>query len=171
MRVLWLGLLATLALPASGLAQRPPIQQQRSMDRRVLERQILQRFVQQSADEMRLAPERRDQLERWLTESTRERRTLSEQATVVRRRLAQAVQNPRTTDAEFEQILGDLDRLRQREYELWKRDEAELARTLTPRQRAQFAIRLLRLQEMIDEQRDRPAGGGEPPPGGHDPTM
>jgi Spy/CpxP family protein refolding chaperone len=166
-RVLWLSLLATLALPAAGWAQRPPIQQQR----RALERQILQRFVQQSADEMRLAPERRDQLERWLTESTRERRTLAEQATVVRRRLADAVQNPRTSDAEFERILGDLDQLRQREYELWKRDEAELARTLTPRQRAHFAIRLLRLQEMIDERRDGPDGGGQPPPGGDYPTM
>lgn len=167
MRILWLSLVATLAVPAAGWAQRPPPLQQRSMDRRgVLERQILQRFVQQSADEMRLAPERRDRLERWLTESTAERRVLSEQAAGLRQRLMAAVRDPATTDAEFERVLRELDQLREREYELWKRDQAELTRTLTPRQRAHFAIRLLRLQEMIDERRDGPPPGGEPPGGG-----
>lgn len=165
MKILWLSLVATLAVPAAGWAQRPNLQQ-RTMDRRgALERQILQRFVQQSAAEMRLAPERRDRLERWLTESTAERRDLAERVGGLRERLADAVRDAATTDAEFEAILKDLDQLREREYELWKQDQAELATTLTPRQRAHFAMRLLRLQEMIDERRDE-----QPPPGGGPPT-
>jgi uncharacterized membrane protein len=159
-----LALAGVLLLPVGASAQVPPPLQQQRMntgrpDRRAtLERQILQRFVDQSAAEMRLPRERRDRLERWLTESTAERRDLTTRAADLRKRLVDAVGDPATTDAEFERILRDLDALRQREYELWKRDQDELARTLTPRQRAHFAIRLLRLQEMIDEQR-----GGSPP--------
>jgi hypothetical protein len=159
-----------VALPAQAMAQvRPPnLQQQMNADRlnrrATLERQILERFVDQSAAEMRLPRARRDRLERWLTESTAERQDLTARAGLLRQRLVEAVADPRTTDAQFEGILDDLDYLRQREYELWKRDQQELAQTLTPRQRAQFAIRLLRLQEMIDQQR-----GGSPPEGDFDP--
>ena len=164
MRLVWLALTGALLLPAGVSAQvRTNLQQQRMnasrLERRAtLERQILQRFVDQSAAEMRLPRERRDRLERWLTESTATRRDIAGRAVDLRQRLVEAVGDERTTDAEFERILRDLDALRQREYELWKRDQDELARTLTPRQRAHFAIRLLRLQEMIDEQR-----GGSPP--------
>jgi hypothetical protein len=171
-RLAWLALAGALLLPAEAMAQvRPPTLQQQQqrmnagrLDRRTaLERQILQRFMDQSAAEMRLPRARRDRLERWLTESTAERQDLTARAGLLRQRLVDAVANPRTTDAEFEGILDDLDYLRQREYELWKRDQQELAETLTPRQRAHFAIRLLRLQEMIDQQR-----GGSPPDGESD---
>lgn len=169
MRLAWLVVAGTLLLPAQAMAQVRPqnltqMNQDRLNRRATLQRQILERFVDQSAAEMRLPRARRDRLERWLTESTAERQDLTERAAMLRKRLVDAVADPRTTDAEFEAILDDLDYLRQREYDLWKRDQEELAQTLTPRQRAQFAIRLLRLQEMIDQQR-----GGSPPDGDFDP--
>ncbi|MGH7506777.1 MAG: hypothetical protein ACRELX_14060 [Longimicrobiales bacterium] len=157
-----LSMVALLALPAALAAQPPNMRSSRMQNRRaVLERQILQRFVQQSATEMRLTPDRRDRLERWLTESAGERRELTERAGDLRQRLTAAVGDPKTSDDEFERILDELSTLRQREYELWRRDEDELSKTLTPRQRAQFAIRLLRFQEMIDERREQP----KPPDG------
>jgi hypothetical protein len=167
-KLVWLALTGVLLVPASASAQvRTNLQQQRmnatGLERRAtLERQILQRFVDQSAAEMRLPRDRRDRLERWLTTSTAQRRDLTDRAGDLRQRLVEAVGDQGTTDAEFERILRDLDALRQREYELWKRDQEELARTLTPRQRAHFAIRLLRLQEMIDERRDGSPPGGTP---------
>lgn len=162
--VVLLSMLAALALPVAAAAQPPNMRGGNPLNRRaVLERQILQRFVQQSATEMRLTPDRRDRLERWLTESSEERRDLAEHAGELRRRLTAAVGDASTSDAEFERILDDMNRLRQREYDLWRKDEEELSRTLTPRQRAHFALRLLRFQDMIESRRDQQRPPGDEP--------
>src|SRR5690606_35224833 len=59
--------------------------------------------------------------------------------------------NAATADAEFVQLLADYDALRGREHELWRREQAELAAILSPRQRSQFLLAWARFQDDMRE--------------------
>lgn len=167
------GLLAAglaLTLPVGGAAQQrggpppmrrltPPLRQ-----RDALERQIIQRFVERTGDEMKLGEQGRNELERILRESNGRRRELVAASRELRQRLRQAIDDPNTPDAAFEALLEEAGGLQRQEHELFERDQEEIARTLTPRQRAVFMVRWIGLQEQVQEMiqarnRDRQDGG------------
>lgn len=156
-------MLATLVtVPATASAQvggRSGVRQMQS--RSQLEARVYQRFLEQSGREIGLNSDERSRLQRWLQDSQDQRRILSDQAEAIRERLLRAVANPETTDGEFEQILGDLNGLRNREHELWQRDQQELAELLPPRKRAQFVVRFLRLQDAVRDLIQQREGGAE----------
>lgn len=159
-----------LALPAGAMAQQrggpppvrkltPPLQQ-----RDALERRIIQRFVERTGDEMKLGERGRNELERILRESNGRRRELVAASRELRQRLRQAIDDPDTPDATFEALLDEAEGLQRQEHELFERDQEEIARTLTPRQRAVFMVRWIGLQEQVQEliearSRDRQDGG------------
>jgi uncharacterized membrane protein len=163
-----LALLILLVAPSAALAQvggRGGVRQMQS--RSQLEARVYQRFLEQSGREIGLSSTERSRLARWLNDSQANRRELSADAAAVRRRLLDAVADPQTTDAEFETVLRDLNRLRDREHDLWQNDQRELEQLLPPRKRAQFVVRFLRLQDAVRDliqQRDSAAGprGGPP---------
>lgn len=163
MRTAWASLAVVfLAVPLA--AQNPPPS---GMQRRAqLEQQLLQRFVQRASTEMALSQESRPRLGQVVHEIARERRVLNQEGMMLRRRIVQTLQDPAAGDAQFEPLLEEQRRLRQREHELWQREQARLEGILTPRQRAQFALLWQRLQ---DDARNimmqRPPG----PPGGRQP--
>ena len=152
-----------LVLPVAASAQVAGRGGARQMQSRSqLEARVYQRFLEQSGREIGLSSDERSGLQSWLQDSQDQRRNLSDQAAAIRERLLRAVANPETPDAEFEQILGDLNNLRNREHDLWQRDQRELAELLPPRKRAQFVVRFLRLQDAVRDliqQRD-PGGAG-----------
>ena len=143
-------ILALLTLPASVSAQRPP---DRAMmrNRAMLERQIMQRFAGQIGNEIGLTAARQSRMEQWLVESNQRRRDFARETMELRRRLAEAVRSPDTSDAEFERILGELQDVRRRELEQLQAEEATLAESLSPRERAQVILGLARLQDRIRE--------------------
>ncbi len=129
-----------------------------AQQRAALERQIIRRFVQQSANAMKLDSQGRSHLERLLQESNGRRRELVLASADLRRRMGAAIRDPATGDGPFESLLQEAQELRRREHEIWQRDQDELSRTLTPRQRAIFVMHWIRLQEQIQaliDARDR----------------
>lgn len=156
--------LSALTLPAATAAQQrggPPAVRRPTVplqQRDALERQIIQRFVQRTGDEMELGQQGRSELERILRESNGRRRELVEAAQELRRELRRAIDDPATPDATFEALLDEAEALQREEHELFLRDQEEIGRTLTPRQRAVFMVRWIGLQERVQrmvEERDR----------------
>lgn len=159
----------------------PPRMELQNQNRRALERQILQRFAEQSGREMGLNAQARTELGRILDTTNDERRALAVESAQLRQKLAEALRDPRTTDDQFKDILDEIEDLRSREHELWKQEQDRLSKTLTPRQRAQFMARWLRLQDNIRDLIEQRSGGdplldtaailepmvppGPPPPG------
>lgn len=157
-------LIAALA-PAAAQAQGrrggpPPRADLQSPNRRMLERQIIQRFVEQSGQEMGLNTDARTRLGRILDDSNEQRRTLAVESVQLRQKLTEALRNPSTTDDQFRDILDEITDLRGREHDLWKHEQDQLSKALTPRQRAQFMVRWLRLQDNIRSLIDQRPGGG-----------
>jgi chromosome segregation ATPase len=164
-RILIAVLVATLVpagLEAQGRGRGggPPRSDLQSQSRRMLERQILQRFVEQSGQEMGLNTNARTELSRILHDTNEERRALAVEAVQLRQKLTEALRDNRTTDDQFDDILDEINDLRRREHDLWKREQDRLSKTLTPRQRAQFMVRWLRLQDTIRDMIDQRTGGG-----------
>jgi len=146
-----------------GRAGGPPRLEMQNQNRRALERQILDRFVEQSGREMGLDADAKAELGRILDSSNDERRALAVEAVQLRQKLMEALRDSRTTDARFREILDAINEVRGREHDLWKHEQDMLSKTLSPRQRAQFMLRWLRLQDnirgLIDQ---RPRGGPVP---------
>lgn len=140
-------LLLLLAGPAAAQVPGQGPGQGQGMQRRAqLEQQVLQRFVQRASDQLALPAATRPRLAQVMREIASDRRQLNQESMQLRRRLAQAVQGG-AEDAEFNRLLDDQRRLRQREHELWLREQARLEEILTPRQRAHFTLLWFRLQE------------------------
>ena len=161
---------------AGGRANLPPRAQVQAENRRAnLERQVLQRFVEQSGREMGLTAATQTELGRILDASVDQRRALTVESGQLRQKLSEALRNDRTTDNQFRDILKEIDDLREREHSLWKKEQDGLSKTLSPRQQAQFVVRWLRLQDnirgLIDQRGGLPNGGlmpmqeGPPPRG------
>jgi DNA-directed RNA polymerase sigma subunit (sigma70/sigma32) len=105
----------------------------------------------------------RGRLEQILQDSNSRRRALVVASLDLRQRLAAAIRNPATEDAQFQRLLAEATALRTQEHELWQRDQAEIGRTLTPRQQAIFALRWIRFQERIQQMIEMREGRGGPP--------
>jgi len=144
-----LALLVLVLFPAMAAAQLPSRQQPRN--RLQLERQVMERIARQIGDSLQLSPDARTRVEEWLIETNARRRELARETANLRRQLAAGLRDETTGDAEFERLLGELRELRRRELERFQSDERELSQVLTPRQRAQLALRMARLQERMRE--------------------
>jgi hypothetical protein len=155
-----------LLLPLSAAAQglNRPLRGQGAPNRAALERQVIRMFVQQTAGAMKLNQVGRNRLDQILQESNARRRELVAASMDLRRRFQVAIRDTATSDAAFEGLLREAQQLRQREQDLWLRDQEELARLLTPRQRAIFVVRWIRLQEQIQGMIDQRQGRGTEPP-------
>jgi len=155
-------MLALLALPLSleaQVARGGNRMQGAAQARRVqLQRQVLQRFVEQNSRELGLSAQERGRIEQILLENNGRREDLFEQALALRLRLAETLRDPRASEDQLNGILNELVELREREHQMWRREQEELARTLPARKRAQLTLRLLRLQERIREMIDQRPG-------------
>jgi hypothetical protein len=148
-------LLCTVLLPAASQAQQgqgPPDRARRAaMEARrdSLENAIMQRFLAQLDRELGLDAEQRTQTEHVLREGALRRRELMLAAGELRMRLHRGSRDRSTTDAAFVKMLADHEALRQRESEIWRLEQDELARILSPRQRAQFVMHWVRFQDEV----------------------
>src|SRR5262245_25630119 len=127
--------------------------------RQRLEAEIFNRFMNKVSRDMQLDANARMRLERHVRETGQQRRMLAQRSVELRRRLNQAVRDPSRSDAEISGLLDEFEQLRTRENELWKSDQDALGRMLTPRQRAQFTLQFMQLNERIRElvqQRQQP---------------
>jgi Spy/CpxP family protein refolding chaperone len=116
-----------------------------------LEAEILNRFVEQLTQELKLDANQRTRTERSLRVGAHRRRELMRASGELRGEIVRALRNSTTTDAEFNRLLAQQETLRQREHDLWTREQDDLARILTPRQRAQFIIQWARFQDNVRE--------------------
>lgn len=155
MRLKTLALLALLLAPAAAVAQ-----EGHDPRRDQLQRQIVQRFMGHVSNELNLDAATRAKLQQALKESGDSRRALAESTTDLRLKMLVASRDSTTSDAEFRRLLAEMTALRQREEDLWKKDQDALARILTPRQHARFVFMWLRFQEQVREMALRPPPGG-----------
>jgi Spy/CpxP family protein refolding chaperone len=165
MKCAWIVLLL-LALPVGASAQRGRAAgaggQGAMMNRAMLERQIVQRFAEQSSRAMGLGTDERGRFERILRDGNEHRRELAQRGVNVRRRLVEAIADSATPDSEFREILDEIDRIREEEHAQWRADQTAIGGMLTPRQKAVFTARWLRFQEVIrDVIVQRPGPGGQ----------
>jgi Spy/CpxP family protein refolding chaperone len=166
MRCVLAALTIALLLPATAQAQQPgsdPVRRAAMEARRdSLEAEIMNRFMTLLNRELRLDADQRARTERTLRAGADRRRDLMRASAELRGELHRALRSNATSDADFVRLLTEHETLRQRESELWRREQDELARILTPRQRAHFVVQWARFQESIRDiviQQARPAGG------------
>ena len=145
--------LAMLCVPAAAHAQQPDRQR-----REQLEAQIVQRFLNHAAVEMKLDANARTRLEQHLRQSAPARRNLAMQATQLRGHMLRAVRDSSTPDSEFTRLISETTRLRDQEEALWKADQEALSRILTPRQHARFIVLWMRFNEQIRDMANRRGG-------------
>jgi Spy/CpxP family protein refolding chaperone len=137
-------LLALAGLPAQATAQGPP--QQR---REQLETQIVQRFLTNVTNELKLEAEGRTRLEQHLRQTAPRRRELAQNTVQLRGQILRAVRDEATPDAEFTRLINDMTRLRDQEEAMWKADQEALRRILTPRQHARFIVMWIRFNDQV----------------------
>jgi Spy/CpxP family protein refolding chaperone len=157
-------MLLLLVVPLTADAQQGPDPARRAaMEARrdSLETAVMQRFIDQLTRELRLDADQRAQTERVLRDGAVRRRELMHSSGELRARLHRALRSITTSDAEFMRLVTEQEALRQRESELWRREQDELARVLTPRQRVHFLVQYARFHDSVREilsQQMRPGG-------------
>jgi Spy/CpxP family protein refolding chaperone len=158
-------LLLLLLLPGTARAQQssPDPARRAAMEARrdSLETAIMQRFIDQLTRELRLDAEQRTHTERVLRDGAVRRRELMHASGELRARLHRALRSSTTPDADFMRLVAEQEAMRQREAELWRREQDELARVLTPRQRVHFLVQYARFHDNVREilsQQMRPGG-------------
>ena len=143
-------LLAPMAVPAQQTgshAERAAYEARRDS----LEAEVVRKFVARLANDLSLTVAQQTQTVRILQESGLRRRALSRETSQLRGRIYRSARDTATADAEFVRLLSEYDVLRAREHDLWRSDQAELARVLEPRQRALFLLSWSRFQHDIRE--------------------
>jgi Spy/CpxP family protein refolding chaperone len=152
-RALTLAAVLALLVPAGLAAQQssPDAARRAAMEARrdSLEAEVMNRFVDQLTRELRLDADQKTRTERALRMGAHRRRELMRATGELRGEIVRALRNPATTDAEFNRLLTQQETLRQREHDLWTREQDELARILNPRQRAHFVVQWARFQDSV----------------------
>lgn len=151
-----------LMLPTAALAQSngrnsPPTAEQRA----ALEARVIQRFIQQTSEELGVTVETATRLNTIFRDNMAARRRVARSAGELRRRLQDAVKTDGANDAQFARMLDELEALRVREHELALAEQAALAELLSPRQRAILTVHWLRMQENMREVMSRRGGDSE----------
>jgi len=177
------GLLALLLAPATAIAQRPGRFGQRPLPavgagspaqpapgpgmtrRQQLQEQVFARFMERASQRLGLSPADRLRLEQVLRANEAQRRQLARQARAVRQALAAASRDPGTPQGEYERLLRQMADLRGRDLALWRNEQAQLSKVLTPRQRAQFMAMRIEFFEMVQRMRQRRAQADAGGPG------
>jgi Spy/CpxP family protein refolding chaperone len=151
--ILALGLMAVAPAAAMSQQSSPDPARRAAMEARrdSLEAEILTRFVETLTKELKLDASQRSRTERSLRMGAHRRRELMRASGELRGEMVRALRSTATTDAEFNRLLAQQEMLRQREHDLWTREQDELARILNPRQRAQFVIQWARFQDNVRE--------------------
>ena len=151
-----LSLLFLLFVPAladaqqAGPSRRDPARRAAEQAKRdSLEVEIVQKFIGDLTRELKLDATQRAEVERVLKESGARRRELMRMSGQLRGRMRAALRDENTADTDFATMLAEYDQMRAREHDLWRRDQEELARFLTPRQRTQFLIHWANFQERV----------------------
>jgi hypothetical protein len=116
-----------------------------------LENDIVNKFIDQLTRELKLGAEQRTQTQRVLRESGLRRRELANATRELRSRMSRTARDPAATEADFNRLLMEFENLRGREHTLWQREQDELARLYSPRQRVQFIGKWTDFQESLRE--------------------
>lgn len=145
--------LALLLAPVAVQAQQSDAERRAALQARrdSLEVEIVQKFVRRLSDDVGLSAAQHRDVEGVLQEIGVQRRELSRASSRLRVDIYRAARNSETTDAEFVRLLAEHEALRTREHDLWRREQENLARILTPRQRARFLLAWAHFQ---DDMRD-----------------
>lgn len=137
-------------------------------ERAALRAQVFQTFMDRATDRLGLDASARARLEQVLRQNETRRHDMGRQSAQARRDIQAGLQN-NASDAELARLLDKLDELRVRELDVWRVEQAELARVLTSRQRAQLiglrAELFERVQQMGRQKWSaRPGNPNEGPP-------
>lgn len=140
-------------VPAALHAQQTEQSRRAALDARrdSLEAEVVQKFVHRLARDLELDESQQTRTVSVLRESGVRRRDLSRASSQLRSLIHRAARETTTSDAEFIRLLGEYETLSSREHELWRREQAELASILDPRQRAQFLLSWVRFQDDMRE--------------------
>jgi hypothetical protein len=120
-----------------------------------LELEIAKKFMTQLTRDLKLDATQRSHVERVLQESGVRKKELARATSELRGRMSRAANDKNTADPDFQKLLAEYEQLRVREHDVWRRDQEELARFLTPRQRVQFLAHWARFQESVKEIADQ----------------
>jgi hypothetical protein len=152
-RLVAAAVLAIAMIPSAAIGQDRDQSRREALEARrdSLEAEVVHRFVRHLARDLHMTDDQRDRTERVLRESGLRRRALSLESSQLRGRLYRATRDSTTADAEFVRLLAEYQTLRTREHDLWRQDQAELARILDPRQRTQFLLAWARFQDDMRE--------------------
>jgi Spy/CpxP family protein refolding chaperone len=143
------------------LAMAAPVQAQQGQARRdELEAEIVQRFLDRAAIELKLDAPARTRLEQHLRQSGPPRRALAQSTVRLRGEMLRAVRDENTGDSEFTRLINEMTRLRDQEETMWKSDQEALSRILTPRQHARFIVMWIRFNDQIREMTMKRGGNG-----------
>ncbi len=132
---------------------RPALRQGPAGRRQLLQQRVVGRFMDRVTVRLGLDANQRQRLEQVLRDNEATRRVLAREARAVRTQLVRSAANPATSDQELERLMGQMSDLRARDLEVWRDEQAQLARVLTPRQRAQFMAMRLEFFEMVQRAR------------------
>lgn len=124
-----------------------------------LETEVVQKFVNSLARDLRLDSSQKSTVEAVLRTGSERRRALAKESSELQYRLYRAVRDDDTTDSEFQRLLASHESLRRQEHDLWMGDQRALARVLSPRQRSHFLLSWTRFQETLREIMSRRPGG------------
>ena len=152
-RVLTATALFLVLVPAALHAQQTAQSRRAVLDARrdSLEVEVVRKFVHRLARDLELDASQQTRTVVVLRESGVRRRDLSRASSQLRSFIHRAARDTTTSDAEFIRLLGEYEVLSSREHELWRREQAELASILDPRQRAQFLLSWVRFQDDMRE--------------------
>jgi hypothetical protein len=130
-----------------------------------LEAQVRRRFLTQAAQRLGLDESQRGHLEGALRSGAEARRDLMLESRRLRVELMQAVRADSTPPATYEGLLDRLEALREREWELERREAAQLETFLDARQRAAFLIMRMHFNDQVRRMQGAPARGRGGPGG------
>lgn len=150
-----LGALLAVALPLTagaqtGDAQSPPRQGPPTPEQRAEMRQRIElRFLDMAAQRLELDANQRTRLGAVMQHAAGERRSIAEEGMRLRREAANLLRTGGSDDARAEHILTELTRLREREMELWRREQRDLAGVLSPVQQLELMAMRARFTERV----------------------
>ena len=153
-----------LALPATALAQEDatpaPRRAPTPAQHEEMRERVRMRFLDMAAERLELDATQRTQLASVLEQHHETRREIAEEGMRLRHEAADLLGTESPDGARAEQILDDLARLRERELDLWRAEQAALADLLTPTQRLELMAMQARFGERVRDIRAQHAGRG-----------